>query len=135
MSLDTCFKMIKLGEFFVEILIIFYIYFFRLFEGLCMILSLFIVGVRSQLKYCNMTECGTRIHVGCLNPTGAWNVTNCPLNPNERTLVSLSEKERSQFLFMHNKWRNHIALGLHPRFKKAARMAELVTEKIASEIL
>lgn len=87
--------------------------------------------VRAQSNYCNMTTCKLKkaVHVACGNPTGAWNSTNCPSNWMNRSIIYMGIEERAQILFLHNKLRNNIALGINPRFKKAARMAEMVSQR------
>lgn len=85
--------------------------------------------------------CDGRNHVACDNPNGNWSTANCPCYLN-RSLLYLGIAERSLILFLHNQWRNNIALGIDPNYKIAARMAEMVgyalireTEKFISAFI
>lgn len=116
---------------------------FQFFAAL--LISIFlIVGVNSQSQKLNRTSrqlrqtfsasctnvldiCNGPNHITCNNPMGNWNFTNCPCNEFNRTLLKIGNAERNQILFLHNMFRNNIALGNNPRFPKAARMAEMVS--------
>lgn len=77
-----------------------------------------------------MATCKKAVHVACANPNGLWNSTNCPSNPLNRTLLSFTAAQKNQIVDLHNKWRSFVAQGLNPKFKKAAKMGQMVSQNI-----